>query len=72
MQESKLRWTKAILMLSMLCLLNIASCQPVPVKTVEVQATSKGCSRAFVEEHDSLFAENIRLKAALKACQGKP
>ena len=45
----------------------IVSCHPPPApSTVEVPASSKGCQRAFVEEHDSLFQENIRLKAALK------
>ncbi len=42
------------------------------VKTVEVPVSVKGCSDALIAEHDDLFAENIRLKAALKICQGKP
>ena len=58
--------------LLMLVLLSFASCHKTQVpKTVETKATSKGCSPAFVSEHESLFQENIRLKAALKACQAK-
>ena len=53
----------------LICLCSgIGSCAK-PPKTVEVTVTSKGCQRAFVEEHDLLFAENIRLKAALRACE---
>ena len=47
------------------------SCQTQSVKTKEVKATAKGCGDAFIAEHDNLFAENIRLKDALKQCQGK-
>jgi hypothetical protein len=60
-------------MLSMLCLTGFEGCpkKPDPV-TVERAVTSKDCRRALLEEHEALFAENIRLKAALKLCQEKP
>lgn len=51
----------------------LASCQHAPeTQTVEVAATSQGCSRAFVEEHAHLFAENIRLKEKVKLLQRQP
>jgi hypothetical protein len=58
-------------MLLMCCLISIVSCTTPSPKTVETKATAKGCSDAFITEHNDLFAENIRLKAALKICQGK-
>ena len=62
-----------IWMLSMVCIVGSVSCQPrVSPITVESPVTAKGCTRAFLEEHESLFAENIRLKAALKQCHAKP
>ncbi len=45
--------------------------KPLPPKTVEVPASSVGCGDAFILEHSDLYAENIRLKAALKLCQEK-
>ena len=51
--------------------MSIVSCQTPSVKSIEVKATSKDCGAAFIAEHDDLFAENIRLKEALKLCQGK-
>lgn len=59
-------------MLLMCCLITTVSCQTPSNKTVEVKASSKGCSDAFIMEHDSLFQENIRLKEALKLCHAKP
>ena len=60
-------------MLSTLCLSGFGSCQPKPDPvTVERAVTAKDCRRALLEEHEALFAENIRLKAALKLCQEKP
>ena len=54
------------------------SCQTPPAKTVEVVA-SVNCqhecvavTKQFVLEHAVLFEQTIRLKAALKACQGNP
>jgi len=38
---------------------------------VEVKATAAGCSRAFIEEHEALFQENIRLKATVKQLMAK-
>lgn len=49
----------------------LASCKSKP-PVVHVPITSKGCSAAFVSEHNDLFAENIRLKKALELCQRKP
>jgi len=73
MQHIKLRWTVATLMLSMLCLTGFGSCQPKPDPvTVEREITSRDCRRALLEEHEALFMENIRLKAALKLCTEKP
>jgi hypothetical protein len=40
--------------------------------TVEREITSRDCRRALLEEHEALFMENIRLKAALKLCTEKP
>lgn len=61
------------MMLWIFCLTSIVSCQSqLPPKTVEVKTTVKGCTRALIEEHDNLFAENIRLKEALKICRSKP
>lgn len=56
-------------------LFSCGSCQPQPVKTVEVPATVNcvevqgmrcfSVTGAFIEEHERLFIENIRLKARL-------
>ena len=52
-------------MLSMLCSLDFVSChKKVDPVTVERAITSKDCRRALLEEHEALFMENIRLKAA--------
>jgi len=64
-------------MLLMLCLLSSASCRPTSaLKSIEVPASvnchGSACiavTRAFVDEHAAILVENIRLKAALKACQ---
>jgi hypothetical protein len=54
----------------MLSMFAFASCQSAPKPaTVERAVTSKGCPRAILEEHQSLMAENIRLKASLKLCR---
>jgi hypothetical protein len=65
-------------MLLILFLWSCVSCQPKPVpNTVEVPgsvhcdpatAPCFSVSRAILEEHGALLAENIRLKAALKFC----
>jgi len=70
MRRIRLLSTVVIRMLLMACWLASASChaKAEPV-TVEREITSKDCRRALLEEHESLFAENIRLKAALKGCQ---
>jgi hypothetical protein len=53
-------------------LLSIVSCRSGSVlKSLEVDATSKGASTKFVLEHSDLYAENIRLKQALEICQKK-
>lgn len=59
-----------IRLLQISCLLAFVSCQPAPKPTtLEVPASSRGCQRAFVEEHEALMQQVIRLKAALKLCQ---
>ena len=62
-------------MLLICCLSSIAlsgcSFHKKPPVVVHMPVTSKGCTAAFVSEHNDLFAENIRLKAALKLCQEK-
>lgn len=58
------------MLLLMGCLSGIVSCQKKSdLKVVESPITVKGCGDAFVAEHDDLFAENIRLKQALKICR---
>jgi hypothetical protein len=47
------------------------SCKTTSPKIVETTATAKGCGDAFILEHDDLFAQNLKLKAALKMCQEK-
>ena len=65
-----MRKRNTILLLLMCYLVGTASCRSAsPPKTVEVTATSAGAGDAFVLEHSDLFAENIRLKAALKLCR---
>lgn len=60
-----------MLLICSLSSIALSGCQsPKPV-VVQVPITSKGCPAAFVSEHNDLFAENIRLKAALKICQEK-
>jgi hypothetical protein len=51
--------------------MSIVSCQTKSPKVVETKASAKGCGDAFIAEHNDLYAENIRLKAALKICQQK-
>ena len=60
------------------CSSAFVSCQTPPAKTIEVVA-SVNCqhecvavTQQFVLEHAVLFEQVIRLKAALKACQGHP
>lgn len=55
------------------CLSGIVNygCSSPKVEVREVTVSSKGCSDAFVSEHNDLFAENLRLKQALKLCQEK-
>ena len=56
----------------MCCLLSIVGCSGAPApKTLEVPITVKGCTDALIAEHDDLFAENIKLKQALKICREK-
>lgn len=63
---------RAFIHCSLIILFTVSACHTKPVpKAVEVKATSKGCSRAFVEEHHNLLAENIRLKEALRNCQAR-
>jgi len=64
------RWTKGMILLLICFSSSIVSCRSVPAsKPQEVKASAKGCGQPFVKEHDDLFAENIRLKAALKFCK---
>ncbi len=73
MRGLSLRDGRKILTVSIFCLLPIVNCSEVPVpKTIEVPITVKGCTDALIDEHDSLFAENIKLKQALKICREKP
>lgn len=76
MKDNRLRAVVAVLILLWVLAL-VVGCHPAPViKTVEVPASvhceGPDCimvTRTFVDEHGSLFAENIKLKAALKACR---
>ena len=63
-------WSRGTAILLMLSLSSIVSCHAVQApKSVEVSASSKGCTTAFVKEHDDLFRENIQLKHALNVCR---
>ena len=79
MQALKWRWTKATILVSMLCLFSTVSCHKAPApSTLEVSASANcnqdcvAVTKQFVLEHALLFDQNIKLKAALKACQGQP
>lgn len=56
-------------MLLTFCTVNFAGCQKAEVRTVEVTASANcqvncfSVTRAFMDEHTHLLAENIRLKA---------
>lgn len=68
-----------MLWLSICCLLGCGSCQPQPVKTIEVPASvqcdptlGQTCwlvTEMFIQEHKALFMEVVRLKAELDECQ---
>ena len=78
-RASSRRWLPVIMLLSMLFLMSIGSCRAtLRPNVVEVPATancseSKGpcvaVSKSFIQEHDGLFRQVIRLKAALKQCR---
>ena len=82
MRAIALRWTSAISLLLIVSFSSIASCRSLPPpNTVEVEASvnCKGpadkciaVTRSFVDEHARLFDQVVRLKAALKICQGRP
>ena len=69
---------KAIGLLWICSFSSFVSCATPPAKTVEVTASvncDKDCiavTQQFVLEHAILFDQVIRLKMALKACQGHP
>lgn len=62
---------KALTMMVLVASLFVAGCKAKP-QVVHVPITSKGCSAAFVSEHNDLFAENIRLKSELRLLRQKP
>ena len=70
-----------VTLFAMLFIYGLVGCQhPTPTvvhttMTVNCDPNKEPCfsvSRSMVDEHYELFAENIRLKAALKLCQEKP
>ena len=77
-----LRWIRGILLGLIVCFSSFVSCRPLPApNTVEVEASVHctapvdkciAVTRAFLDEHFRLFEQNIKLKQALKSCQGRP
>ncbi len=61
-----------MLLICSLSSIGLSGCKSHKPVVVHVPITSKGCPAAFVSEHNDLFAENIRLKHALKLAQEKP